>query len=403
MWSRKRLDISWTDVAAARWALVSCWNRQRVAAAIGSAWITPETALPTLSVRSGLHLLLSTADWPAGSEILMSAMTIPDMAAIVRHHGYVPVPVELDLETAAPRLESLKQATTPRTRAMLIAHLFGSRIPMQEILAFADTEGIDVIEDCAQAYVGPNWTGTPGTLVSLFSFGTIKTATAIGGAVLTARDERLRSRLAECQATWPVQGRMAFAIRLAKAVSLKCLSYRGTFSLFRLACRLFGKDYDAILNRSVRGFPGDDLIGAISRGPSAPLLSLLLRRIRRFPQVRLQRRIDVGKRLLAACGDGVQVLGSLADQHSFWVFPLLAANPGAMIETLREAGFDATRGTSMEIVAVAPDRDDMAPRIREAFSRIVYLPLYPEMPDHVIDRLGEVVRDSAAQAVVPTT
>ncbi len=392
MWPRKRLDISWIDLAAAQWACGFSWNRQHLARRIETAWTSSETGLATLSVRSGLRLLLMNADWPAGSEILMSAMTVPDMARIVRQHGYVAVPVELDLETAAPTVESLEQATTTRTRAMIIAHLFGTRIPMEDIVEFATRHRLDIIEDCAQAYVGPEWTGTAGTLASLFSFGTIKTATAIGGGLLTLGSENLRRQLAQSQATWPVQRRAGFSFRAARSWALKLLSQRSAFAVFRLGCRIFGQDYDAILNRSVRGFPGNDLIAQIEHAPSAPLLALLLRRIERFSDERLRRRIDAGQRLLAACGDNVEILGQRGVQNSFWVVAVLAADPRQLIEALRHAGFDATRGVSMEIVAALPDRADTAPRIREAFARIVYLPLYPEMPDSEIDRLGTIVR-----------
>ena len=55
-----------------------------------------------LSVRTALDLLLEAWALPRGSEVLMSAVTIPDMVAIVRHHGLVPVPVDLDMRRLAP-------------------------------------------------------------------------------------------------------------------------------------------------------------------------------------------------------------------------------------------------------------------------------------------------------------
>ena len=85
MWPRKRLDIGWVDVAALRASFVFRWNRRRAAANVLAAWPADGQTLPTMSVRSGLHLILGQLDWPRGSEILMSAMTIPDMARIVRY------------------------------------------------------------------------------------------------------------------------------------------------------------------------------------------------------------------------------------------------------------------------------------------------------------------------------
>ncbi|GIS60275.1 MAG: hypothetical protein CM1200mP2_25000 [Planctomycetaceae bacterium] len=109
MWPRKRLDIGWLDMASLRAAFVFRWNRRRATANVLDAWPADGQTLPTMSVRSGLHLILGQLDWPRGSEILMSAMTIPDMARIVRHHGFVPVPVDLDLNTAAPHSNPSKR------------------------------------------------------------------------------------------------------------------------------------------------------------------------------------------------------------------------------------------------------------------------------------------------------
>ena len=52
-----------------------------------------------LSVRSGWDLLLHVLAWPAGSEVIVSAITHPDMIRILRAHGLVPVPVDVDLDT----------------------------------------------------------------------------------------------------------------------------------------------------------------------------------------------------------------------------------------------------------------------------------------------------------------
>ena len=55
-----------------------------------------------LSVRSAWDLLLHVLAWPAGSEVIVSAITHPDMITILRAHGLVPVPVDVDLDTLAP-------------------------------------------------------------------------------------------------------------------------------------------------------------------------------------------------------------------------------------------------------------------------------------------------------------
>jgi len=397
MWPRKRLDFGWMDISAVRLAFVFRWNRTRALKQLLDEWPADGHAVPAMSVRSGLHLILGQLDWPEGSEILMSAMTIPDMARIVRHHGYVPVPVDLDLDTAAPTLESLEQATTQRTRGLIVAHLFGTRIDLSHILSFAAERDIAVLEDCAQAFVGPDWKGTPGCLASMFSFGTIKTSTALGGAMLTIRDPELAVATIQAHDNWPVQDRVSYGFRIARAVLTKILSYRPLFAVFRLCCRILRRDYDHTLNNFVRGFPGDDLIRQIERQPGTPLLVLLRRRIRRFDATHFARRVKLGERLRDTAHTTLGLLGHRGDNHTFWIFPILAQRPRELISRLRREGFDATRGESMEIVTAPEDRSDTAPVIRTAFDRIVYLPLYADMPEEVVDRLGRVVCEAESQ------
>ena len=101
-------------------------------------------------MRSAFELLLDALALDEGSEILLSAITHPDMARIVSRHGLVPVPVDLDLETLQPRGELLERAVTERTRALVVAHLFGARVDLDEAIAFSRRHGLLLIEDCAQ-------------------------------------------------------------------------------------------------------------------------------------------------------------------------------------------------------------------------------------------------------------
>ena len=61
---------------------------------------------------TGFDLLLQTLRLPAGSEVLCSAITIPDMIHVLRHHNLVPVPVDVDFETLAVDGDALERAVT---------------------------------------------------------------------------------------------------------------------------------------------------------------------------------------------------------------------------------------------------------------------------------------------------
>lgn len=48
---------------------------------------------------------------------------------------------------------------------------------------------IDVIEDVAESFIGPQWNGTPGVTLTMFSFGAIKIQTCVYGGVGVIRDD----------------------------------------------------------------------------------------------------------------------------------------------------------------------------------------------------------------------
>ena len=78
---------------------------------------------------------------------------------------------------------------------MLVAHLFGGRADVTEIVAWAREHALLVVEDAAQAFTGPADLLDPRVDVALYSFGLIKTATAAGGALVGVRDPALLQRL----------------------------------------------------------------------------------------------------------------------------------------------------------------------------------------------------------------
>ena len=128
---RKRFDIGWSDLLT---GISSClWTKscESIEPRIERLWSEDGASLVCLSVRSGFDALLQTLGFESGTEILVSAVTIRDMTRIIEAHGLVAVPIDLDFTRLSVRPESMFRAVTPRSRAILIAHLFGSRMPME--------------------------------------------------------------------------------------------------------------------------------------------------------------------------------------------------------------------------------------------------------------------------------
>jgi dTDP-4-amino-4,6-dideoxygalactose transaminase len=393
MWVRKRLDVGFADLAS---ACVNCLLPRAPAvqaARLERHWSAAGDALACLSVRSGFDLWLSAQNFPAGSEVLVSAITIPDMLRIIRDHGLVPVPVDIDVEHLAIDPASLERAVSPRARALLVAHLFGTRQPLDDVIRFARQHKLLVVEDCAQAFVGTGFTGHPDAAVSMFSFGPIKTATALGGGLLVVRQPELLPAMRSLLAAEPLQTRGAYLRRVVKYSAMKLLSTRLLYAAVLRAWQALGGDPDQLVNGSVRGFAGPDFFRRIRRQPSAPLLSLIHRQIVHFQRQRLVERTGKGERLLEQLKSVVVCPGSDSDERSYWVFPVMVDDAERLIGALREAGFDGSSAHSMCIVPPPADRPALRAVTAETIlPRIVYLPCYRGIPDHQIDRVAAVVR-----------
>ena len=391
LFARHRLDIEPSHLAAGAAAMTRS-DPTRAAAELQRLWSPAGQALATYSVRSGFHLLLSTLQLPAGSEVLFSAVTHPDMPRLVEHHGLVPVPVDLDRGTLAPRPDALMRAITPRTRMLVVAHLFGGLVDLDLAWEMCESRGVLLVEDCAQAFRGPLDTGNPLADVSMFSFGMLKTATALGGALFTVRNASLLRQMGELQAAWPLQRRSSHLKRIAQTSAFISLTRPAPYALL---ARATGDDFDRTVNSAVRAFPAagtHDLVQRLEQRPGAPLLRLLEHRLNKFDYARLDARAAAGERLAAMLPPGMHVGGRALD-HTHWLFPVTSQDPTRLVEAVRAAGFDAARkASSVSAIAAPPDRPDLEPLLaREVMARLVFLPAYPELPPGSLERIANAV------------
>ena len=395
MWIRLRLDITWSDLAA---AAVSCGapaNRAQLQREAERFWSDADDVVVSLSVRSAFDLILQAAALPPKSEVLLSALTLPDMVRIVENHGLVPVPVDLVKDGVTPCVKSLRDAITPASRAIVLAHLFGSRIPIEPFVEVARQEGLLLVEDCAQAYCGCDYLGHPESDVAMFSFGPIKTATALGGGVARVKNRRFANRIRRLQSQYPVQSRTAYFLRLLRYGALKALSARPIFGAIAWSSRVLGLEHDHVVGNAARNFPRDKLVDQIRQQPSAPLLHLLLRRWRRYGMQRLRQRARKGHLLLQQMGSDPQSMDQGWEWNTHWVFPVLATDPVATVRRLRQLGFDATSRIRLGVVAAPPGREELDPvNLRNTLSKLVLLPWYPELTPDSIQEMASGLKET---------
>jgi dTDP-4-amino-4,6-dideoxygalactose transaminase len=97
---------------------------EKTEAELDTAW-SPKQTLASCTVRSGFDLCLQACEFPPGSEILVSAVTIPDTVRIIEYHQLVAVPIDIQ-DDASVSVEDVTALISPRTRGILIAYLFGN-------------------------------------------------------------------------------------------------------------------------------------------------------------------------------------------------------------------------------------------------------------------------------------
>ena len=391
-WIRKRLDISTKDWIYALKSCITTGSRISTIKKIESIWNNEnQKAFVCFSVRTGFDLLLEAIKFEQGDEVMISALTIPDMPKIIENNGLVPIPIDLTIDNLAPSLEKIEAAITPRTRAIVVAHLFGGIVDLDKISEIAQKHNIVLIEDCAQSFYSKSYSGNPKSDISMFSFGTIKTSTALGGGILVVRNNLpLVNKMQDLNDAYPIQNRIEFILKVIKYFLITFLSSPRIFPWVIKFIKRKNIDYDLYIHNLSRSFPSGHLFEKIRRQQCFPLLKLLKYRLDKDQHKTIEARIEKGNYLLQNLPDSFKFPGQQATFQTYWAFPILASEPQKIIDSLRKNGFDVTHRNSLQIVGLAKKSD--TENLQHLQNQIVFLPLYPEIPINELNRMIKLLQ-----------
>src|SRR6516225_10116774 len=169
-------------------------------------------AVSTEYGRMALYFILKALNLPAGSEIIVPALTFWVVPEITRVAGLKPVFADIDPHTFTVDPKAVERAITPNTRAILPTHLYGMSCDMAPIMALARKHNLKVIEDCAHA-LGATYNGqATGTFGdgSFFSFQAFKPLNTYGGGLAWVRDADVAKKVWEFADAeqWPTEKRV---------------------------------------------------------------------------------------------------------------------------------------------------------------------------------------------------
>jgi len=154
-----------------------------------AAYLGAGQAIGVANGTDAITLVLRALGVGPGDEVVVPSFTFYASAEAIPPTGARPVFCDVDPDTFCVTAETVKAAITPRTKAVIVVHLFGNVAPVADIEAL----GLPVIEDAAQAIGSRSADGRAGALgtAATLSFFPSKNLGAFGdgGAVVTSDGE----------------------------------------------------------------------------------------------------------------------------------------------------------------------------------------------------------------------
>lgn len=316
-----------------------------------AAYLGVSHAVGVNSGTDALALALKALGIGPGDQVAAPSHTAVATIAAIEMTGAEPLLVDIDpvYYTLAPA--ALEAAITPRTKAVVVVHLYGQVADMDAILALASRHGLKVVEDCAQATGGLYQGRRLGSLgdAGCFSFYPTKNLGAIGdgGAVVTGSE--------------------------AVAQSLRSL-------------REYGWRGDRLSHVPGVNSRLDEIQAAILRAKLPHL------------DADNDRRRAIAARYDAELADLVAIPAQRPHcRHVFHLYVVRVADRDAWLSRLRNRGV----GASVHYAKAAHQQPaygsrlagaDNLPETEKVVAEILTLPLYPELSDAEIDHVIAAVR-----------
>ncbi len=316
-----------------------------------ASYLGVKQAVGCASGTDALHLGLIAAGVGEGDEVITTPFTFIATAEAILYVGAKPVFVDIDPKTFNIDPEQVAAAITEKTRAIIPVHLFGQPADMGALTALAKKHNLKIVEDCAQSFgadIDGKQTGSIGD-VGAFSFFPSKNLGCFGdGGLITTNDEKI-------------------------AEHLRVLRNHGSWKQYHHSELGFNSRLDEL---------------------QAVVLRAKLKRIDQYNDGRRR----VGHRYskaLAEMGitppheDGI-------GKHVYHQYALLTDNRDAIMAALREKEIGCAVYYPIPLhqqeVFAESCKGQTLPVTEEVASRVMSLPIFPELPDEQVDEILDVIR-----------
>jgi len=148
------------------------------------------------SGTAALDIAVSALNLQEGDEVILPSFTIISCAQALTKLGIKPVLVDSEYDTFNMKVKDIESKITPKTKAIMIVHVFGLTVDVDPIINLAKRYKLRVIEDAAQMHGQEYKSQKCGSFgdISIFSFYPNKHITTGEGGMVLCSDEILDKR-----------------------------------------------------------------------------------------------------------------------------------------------------------------------------------------------------------------
>ena len=157
-----------------------------------------EHAIGVANGLDALNLIIKAFGFGVGDEIIVPANTYIASILAISQNGCTPILIEPDINTYNINPDLIEEKITPKTKAIMVVHLYGQAVQMDKIWELAKKYNLKVIEDSAQAHGAYYKDKRVGNLsdASAFSFYPGKNLGCMGdGGAVTTNDDELAQKI----------------------------------------------------------------------------------------------------------------------------------------------------------------------------------------------------------------
>jgi perosamine synthetase len=169
-----------------------------------AAYCGVEHGIAVSNGTTALQVAVEAVGIGPGDEVIMPSYTIISCASAVVRAGALPVLVDCDADTFCMNVDDVESRISPKTRAIMVVHMFGHPVDMDPLVALAQKHGLVIIEDAAEVHGAqylsgrhgnaPHWQtcGGIGHIATFSFFANKLITTGEGGMVITNNAEYAR-------------------------------------------------------------------------------------------------------------------------------------------------------------------------------------------------------------------